>query len=238
MAYETYSTLRTENLDEESRLRYRDEIQQILAGIEVKRARLAELEAVISAIGDASEAAALEHSAICDPLQAELASLDEQHVQAIRAKQPLPSELAARRVEILKQIADENTRLELQVQANKKSEQKLRREWEAVRMETIAAGALENVLIRLASAGLRNKLAITDDRLQWARRRQLHEQSLVDLNRSRIDSERNHQHPDARNIQLYESRLAGHQLVAADAAAEVADLNGQVAQLRAEMLAE
>lgn len=150
MAYEHYLGLRAENLDESSRLRYRAEIQQALAEISVKKTRLEELQSVIDAVNADSDAAAAEHSAECEPRQTELAALDQQHMSAILKKKPVPKDITDRRVSILQQIADANSRLEIRVDANKKTAGKLQREWNSLRMETTVASALENSLLKLA----------------------------------------------------------------------------------------
>lgn len=173
MGIEVYFGLRAEGRDEESRVAYRNEIQQLLAGLEVKRCRAAEIESVIRAITDRSEAAANEHAAKCEPLQAELSALDAQHIQAIREKEPLPAAMTERRVQILQAISDANTALELQVEANRKTERKLRGELQAIRLETAAQGPLETALRNLASRETQRKIALNGAMIEALRRQVL-----------------------------------------------------------------
>lgn len=236
MMYDIYLGLRADNLCDESRLRYKAEIQQILAQIVVKRARLAEFQSVIAAINADSETAANEHSAACEPLQAELTTLDEQHMQAILAKKPVPKKLTDRRVEILQRIAEENTRLEIRVNANKKSAAKTHAEWERTRNETAQSGALENSLINLASRSLRDQYACLNNRLEWANKRMAHELSLVNLNKSRIDAENNVPNPNRANVATYEKRMTSHKRLVDDATREVSEISKEATAVRQQML--
>ena len=236
MMYDIYLGLRADNMTDESRLRYKAEIQKILAQIVVKRARLTEFQSVIAAINADSDSAANEHSEVCGPLQAELQGLDEKHMQAILAKKSAPKDITDRRVAILQRIADENTRLEIRVNANKKSAAKTQMELERTRNETALSGALENSLINLASQSLRDQYACVNNRLEWANRRMAHELSLVNLNKSRIDAENNVQNPNRAHVATYEKRMASHQKLVDDATREVSELSRQATVVRQQML--
>lgn len=238
MSYENYFTLRGETLDEESRVRYRSEIQRALAEIEVQKMRLGELQSVVNAVSADSDRAADEHSATCLPLQAELAQLDKQNIDAILARMVVPQEITSRRVEILQLISDENTRLEMRTAANRKTVSDLQADINRTRMETVSQSALETALQNLASPELRDSHACVADRLLWAQRRRDHARRFVSDNQQYITSERANQFCDERHIRTYQARITGHQKMVDDAEREIRTLNHEVAVLRDRMLSE
>ena len=231
----TYAHINVDEISEERRLAYRPEIQRKLAEIEIKRHRLNELQTVIRSIESDSEAAANDHTSTCEPLQAELREIDDAHIAAILARKPVPPETTRRRIEILRSISEANTVLEMRVAANKKSAAKLRGEWNATRMETVDAPALENSLISLASVALRDRHAILHSRGEWAGHRLKSAQNLVAVNAERIALEKSHRNPSLENQAIYTKRLRQHELLVTDAAAEVTRLDTELAAMRALM---
>lgn len=145
--------------DEERRLARRAELKRELAALAVKRERVAELSRVVAALDADSDARADEHSAAAGRLQTELAELDSKHVDAILAGRSLAAAEAARRAEILGELAKLNAALELACEANKRAASPIRREIEKLRAEVATHQAVENRLRDLASAEVRQRAA-------------------------------------------------------------------------------
>ncbi len=233
-----YTEINTNGIDDERRLAYRREIQRKLAEIALTRQQLKQLQDEKRAHEQDSENAANEHSAVCEPLQAELKTLNEENIQAILAKKPVSQAVTDRRIEILKAISEQNQRLELRTEENTKNAKRLQREFETLRMETTEQTALENTLSRLASQELKDRHSCWNNRSEWAAKRLASAQAFIQLNKERIESEKESRRPSQENIRTYETRMSNYQILVDDAVKEVSELNRVLADLRQQMLDE
>lgn len=234
----TYSHINPNEISEESRLRYRPEIQYKLADIELTQRLLTINRREKGADEQDKENAANEHTANCEPLQIELRDVKEKIRQLILAKKAAPPELTNRLNEILRLISEENKKLQRRVNDIDENIERLDREFNPLRMETTNKTALENVLISLASAGLRDRHACLHSRGEWASHRLKATLGLVATNRERIAEEKSHQNPSKENMEIYERRMRQHKILADDARREVDELNIELAAMREEMLSE
>lgn len=238
MGNEIYYNLRADEVDEESRLRYREEVKTLLDKIAAEKLHVAEFEAVIAATEADTDVATAEHGGVCGPAQSALKAADEKTLAAVRAKQPIPPEVAAERVAALKTIATANAELEARVDANKSTIAEMRASIHRARMKIAEQAVLQTSLRNLASQDVRDRFNVVADRLEWARKRQVHSQAMVALNTNRIQSEEMHEHPDHRHIRVYKARMREHSRITEDAQADIAKLQTDVQALQQQMLDE
>jgi hypothetical protein len=89
----------------------RDRIRREIAGAELERLKLADLQERIVAADRAAEAATEAHQERCRPLQARLAEIDALMLDALSQREAVPAELEAERRELIKQRDAENDEL-------------------------------------------------------------------------------------------------------------------------------
>lgn len=170
--------------DPDRRLALREEKRRQLAEIQVRFERIAELEELVRGIDKDSDEAADRHSAKCEPLQKELASIDDSRISAIlkgKAKSAAP-----RRAELLSQLSQANIELELAVEANKREKEKLEAEIKELR-SGLHRDAVENKLRDLATVEQLDRRWLLSLRLQNAGRWLDHCRSRLEAVKSELN---------------------------------------------------
>lgn len=93
------------------RMRQRAGIRADMARAQLLREQADALDAEVARLRGKIEDAVIAHGAICGPLQAELATLENQAIERIKTRQEADPAADARRAEILGEIARQNTTL-------------------------------------------------------------------------------------------------------------------------------
>lgn len=238
MSYEHYFQLRAENIDDESRLRYREEIKRASADTELVATERAINRAVRQASKRDTDTAADEHGIATAPLQAEKSELKEKLRQIIIKNETPPKAMMDRLLEIEVLISKENDKLQFRLDVIRKNDAKTDREYERLSLLMSAQVPLANALVALASQELRDRQSVLANRSEWASSRLQAALKWVVTNQERIASERALRNPSEENLRIYSARLRQHQLIADDAQKEVAELHKALADLRLKMLQE
>lgn len=139
--------------DKSERLAARREIKTKLAGIEATRQRIEAISEQIRTLNDRIESATEAHRVTCEPLQAELAAIDEKIADKILAGRAVPAGLPESRAAALEKIATANAALEAELAVVKK----LIRDREIERKQLApSTNEISELRGRLASAELAN----------------------------------------------------------------------------------
>jgi hypothetical protein len=144
-------------IDDERRIALRDEIKRKLAELAVKRTRVDELDIVIARVNRDSDDAAAEHRREYDPLQSELAALDQKHVDAILKGEQVTDKITKRRSEILERIRELDQARDMRTEANRRALEPLNKQKRELQHEVGQEGVLRNNLIDLSSPALRHR---------------------------------------------------------------------------------
>lgn len=131
----------------------RQEIKTKIAQRQSKQFRVDSLVELLQDVQADLQQAQADHDAAIEPLQRELAELDEARVSAILVGKT-PKDDTSRRRELNRAVYDAGRELEIAKHANHESQRKLNREIEGLRVEIGRDAALESQLERLAPLGL------------------------------------------------------------------------------------
>ncbi|KLU02967.1 hypothetical protein RISK_004937 [Rhodopirellula islandica] len=221
---------------ERSRLSQRHALKRRIAEADVASARAKELRGIIATLDADDERATEEHQAATAPIQAELTSLDEKHIEQLLAGKQLSGADADRRGVLLRQLQEVNGSLEDVIASNKRSRKKVRMQvFESEEQSTSRPADREN-LVRLASSKLQLQSFAAKQDLQWAHARLKSAKASVEKNQGFLSTaERTN---DYGNKQVYRDRIARWEFEMSEAKNAVAQCEQLVDELRAKMIAE
>lgn len=223
-------------IDEERRLAIRQELKRKLAEAEVKRQRVAELQAIVDKLAADSDAAADEHSEAASKLQDELDELDQAHVSAILAGKTSPAKAMTRRREILDELASLNQALETRCEANKRATLPITRDIDKLQMELAEGSAIKSQLASLCSVETRQQRLLNSHRLQFLTHAMNDARRMAAITRVNVDRATIEKRGDAVTIQRAKSE--DYESMVVVYAKEIAAIHANDKAIEAKALAE
>lgn len=221
---------------EQWRLSQRESLKRKIAKADVARAKIEELNAIVAGVDSDDERATEEHQAACQPIQEALSELDDKHVSQIMVGKSLSDADAKRRRELLRELHEENTKLEDSIEANKRSRGKIQSQIGKLQEQTFHRSVHQGKLVDLASDKLKLQAFAAEQASKWAYARSRAAEESVKKHQGFLDQCVSAN--DFGNPRVYRDRIARWEFERTEAGRALAEARQRSDQLRAEMIAE